>query len=98
MGLTLFFGIDELREGVLTYHLSSNGRSTAFGAGWRVAAMHWILDMDFDEDRSRARREDLAENLAMPLRAECQQDTNHEPREFCYTTRIGKVGEKAGID
>ena len=26
---------------------------------------HWILDMDFDEDRSRARREDLAENLAM---------------------------------
>ena len=27
--------------------------------------MHWILDMDFDEDRSRARREDLAENLAM---------------------------------
>ena len=24
-----------------------------------------ILDMDFDEDRSRARREDLAENLAM---------------------------------
>ena len=27
--------------------------------------MHWILDMDFDEDRSRARREDLAEHLAM---------------------------------
>ena len=30
-----------------------------------VEVMHWMLDMDFDEDRSRARREDLAENLAM---------------------------------
>ena len=27
--------------------------------------MHWTLDMDFDEDRSRARREDIAENFAM---------------------------------
>lgn len=37
----------------------------AIRAHWGVEAMHWILDMDFDEDRSRARREDLAENLAM---------------------------------
>ena len=36
----------------------------AIRAHWGVEAMHWILDMDFDEDRSRARREDLAENLA----------------------------------
>ena len=27
--------------------------------------MHWILDMDFDEDRSRARMGNIAENLAM---------------------------------
>ena len=27
--------------------------------------MHWILDMDFDEDRSRARTGNIAENLAM---------------------------------
>ncbi len=32
---------------------------------WGVEAMHWILDMDFDEDRSRARTGDIAENLAM---------------------------------
>ena len=38
----------------------------AIRAHWGVEAMHWMLDMDFDEDRSRARREDLAENLAMP--------------------------------
>ena len=37
----------------------------AIRAHWGVEAMHWILDMDFDEDRSRARREGLAENLAM---------------------------------
>ena len=37
----------------------------AIRAHWGVEAMHWTLDMDFDEDRSRARREDLAENLAM---------------------------------
>ena len=37
----------------------------AIRAHWGVEAMHRILDMDFDEDRSRARREDLAENLAM---------------------------------
>ena len=34
-------------------------------AHWGVEAMHWTLDMDFDEDRSRARTEDIAENLAM---------------------------------
>ena len=32
----------------------------AIRAHWGVEAMHWILDMDFDEDRSRARRENLA--------------------------------------
>ncbi|MBR5288125.1 MAG: ISAs1 family transposase [Clostridia bacterium] len=37
----------------------------AIRAHWGVEAMHWTLDMDFDEDRSRARTEDIAENLAM---------------------------------
>lgn len=37
----------------------------AIRAHWGVEAMHWILDMDFDEDRSRARTGDAAENLAM---------------------------------
>lgn len=37
----------------------------AIRAHWGVEAMHWILDMDFDEDRSRARTGDIAENLAM---------------------------------
>lgn len=37
----------------------------AIRAHWGVEAMHWILDMDFDEDRSRARTENIAENLAM---------------------------------
>ena len=37
----------------------------AIRAHWGVEAMHWILDMDFDEDRSRARVGDIAENLAM---------------------------------
>ena len=33
--------------------------------GRRPPKMHWILDMDFDEDRSRARMGNIAENLAM---------------------------------
>lgn len=37
----------------------------AIRAHWGVEAMHWTLDMDFDEDRSRARTENIAENLAM---------------------------------
>ena len=37
----------------------------AIRAHWGVESMHWTLDMDFDEDRSRARTEDIAENLAM---------------------------------
>ena len=37
----------------------------AIRAHWGIEAMHWTLDMDFDEDRSRARTEDIAENLAM---------------------------------
>ena len=38
---------------------------SAIRAHWGVEAMHWILDMDFDEDRSRARTGNIAENLAM---------------------------------
>ena len=34
-------------------------------AHWGVESMHWILDMEFDEDRSRARTGAIAENLAM---------------------------------
>ena len=37
----------------------------AIRSHWGVEAMHWTLDMDFDEDRSRAGTEDIAENLAM---------------------------------
>ena len=37
----------------------------AIRAHWGVEAMHGTLDLDFDEDRSRARTEDIAENLAM---------------------------------
>ena len=37
----------------------------AIRAHWGVEAMHWTLDMDFDEDRSRASTQDIAENLAM---------------------------------
>ena len=32
----------------------------AIRAHWGVEAMHWTLDMDFDEDRSRARTQDIA--------------------------------------
>ena len=37
----------------------------AIRAHWGIESMHWILDMDFDEDRSRARIGNIAENLAM---------------------------------
>ena len=32
---------------------------------WGIESMHWTLDMTFDEDRSRARTKNAAENLAM---------------------------------
>ena len=38
---------------------------TAIRSHWGVEAMHWVLDMDFDEDHSRARSKHAAENLAM---------------------------------
>ena len=34
-------------------------------AHWGIESMHWTLDMTFDEDRSRARTKNAAENLAM---------------------------------
>ena len=37
----------------------------AIRSHWGIESMHWILDMNFDEDRSRARRGNIAENLAM---------------------------------
>lgn len=37
----------------------------AIRSHWGVEAMHWVLDMEFDEDHSRARDGHSAENLAM---------------------------------
>lgn len=37
----------------------------AIRSHWGIEAMHWVLDMEFDEDRSRARSGHSAENLAM---------------------------------
>ena len=37
----------------------------AIRSHWAIEAMHWVLDMEFDEDRSRARSGHSAENLAM---------------------------------
>lgn len=37
----------------------------AIRSHWGIESMHWTLDMNFDEDRSRARRRNIAENLAM---------------------------------
>ena len=34
-------------------------------AHWGIESMHWTLDVSFDEDRSRARTKNAAENLAM---------------------------------
>ena len=37
----------------------------AIRSHWGIESMHWTLDMTFDEDRSRARTKNAAENLAM---------------------------------
>ena len=37
----------------------------AIRAHWGIEAMHWVLDMEFDEDQCRARSANSAENLAM---------------------------------
>ena len=55
----------------LCYHLSSARLSApaiarAVRAHWSIEnGLHWVLDMAFDEDRSRARKDHAAENLAI---------------------------------
>jgi predicted transposase YbfD/YdcC len=55
----------------LRYYLSSARLSApafakAVRAHWRIEnSLHWVLDMAFDEDRCRARKDHAAENLAI---------------------------------
>jgi predicted transposase YbfD/YdcC len=55
----------------LRYYLSSARLSApafakAVRAHWNIEnGLHWVLDMAFDEDRSRARKDHAAENLAI---------------------------------
>ena len=52
------------------YHLSSRALSTqeylaAARSHWSIEnALHWVLDMTFDEDRARSRKDHAPENLA----------------------------------
>jgi predicted transposase YbfD/YdcC len=46
--------------------LSAQACAKAACAHWTIEnGLHWILDTAFDEDRSRARKDRAAENLAM---------------------------------
>ena len=46
--------------------LSAKRFAEAMRAHWRIEnAQHWVLDMTFDEDRARNRRDHGAENLAI---------------------------------
>lgn len=47
-------------------HLSADAFARAARAHWGIEnRLHWVLDMTFDEDRSRARKDHAAENLAI---------------------------------
>jgi predicted transposase YbfD/YdcC len=45
--------------------LTAEGFAKAVRSHWAIEnSLHWVLDMDFDEDRARARKDHAAENLA----------------------------------
>ena len=53
-----------LRPYLSSRALTAEQALAASRAHWGVEGMHWVLDVIFDEDRSRARERHAAENLA----------------------------------
>lgn len=56
---------EEVRFFISSLPVDPGRALAAIRAHWGVEAMHWVLDMEFDEDHSRARDGHSAENLAM---------------------------------
>ena len=61
-------GAPERRLYLCSKDLTAEEALAATRAHWGVESMHWVLDMVFDEDRSRARSGNAAENLALVRR------------------------------
>jgi predicted transposase YbfD/YdcC len=55
-----------LRYYLSSAKLSAEACAKAVPGHWRIEnSLHWVLDMAFDEDRYRARKDNAAENLAI---------------------------------
>ena len=57
-------GATERRLYLSSRALTARQALEASRAHWGVEGMHWVMDVIFDEDRSRARERHAAENLA----------------------------------
>ena len=55
---------EEIRFYVLSRYLSGKRFSEAVRNHWNIEAMHWVLDVNFREDDSRARERNLGNNLS----------------------------------
>jgi len=55
---------DEIRYYILSRYLSGKRFSEAVRHHWSIEAMHWVLDVNFREDESRARERTLGNNLS----------------------------------
>lgn len=55
---------EEIRFYVLSRYLSGKRFSEAVRLHWGIEAMHWVLDVNFREDDSRARERNLGNNLS----------------------------------
>ena len=58
-------GRPERRLYLCSKALTAEAALEATRAHWGVESLHWVLDMVFDEDRSRARDRQAAQNLAL---------------------------------
>jgi predicted transposase YbfD/YdcC len=57
-------GSDEVRYYLSTRYLSGKRFGEAVRGHWGIESMHWVLDVNFREDDSRARERTLANNLS----------------------------------
>lgn len=57
-------GSDEVRYDLSTRYLSGKRFGEAVRGHWGIESMHWVLDVNFREDDSRARERTLGNNLS----------------------------------
>ncbi len=81
-----------MRWYLLSIPLSADQMLTVARTHWTIEnQLHWVLDVDFDEDRVRSRKDNAPQNLAL-IRKLALNIIRHHPAKGSIKTKIKRAG------